>query len=834
MTKKALTILLSLFVLNSCSDIKEQKLIHETTVIPKPTGPRKERKKIKKAFFENMHSAEEGFNWNDHNKKLRWKKYHQKTKNKANLPVDGYWTERGSSNQSGRIHTAELDTINNVLYCASSGGNIWKGTPEGENWTSLNEQLKFYDIKMLDLIQNDSLNRLVVSSGSSEFYYTDNEGLSWNQSTGLEGTIDWGHIRKSVVVNDSIQSIYVLTSEWDDSAWGSVSRVYRSQDQGESFQFLKQYNTDVERVDLWAPYHKSDTLFILSNKELHTLAPNQNTPVYRTTISTTGSGYSLLAGCTTDNETTLYAYINHKLHRSDDSGHNWAFVTELEDAPFFSMSFNASITNPDYLYFGAIECHVSYDGGLNWDVVNSWHSYYQLPSTRLHADIPNIKGILNSQGEELTYISTDGGLYVSSNHLNTVQNISLQGLNVSQYYSVYTNRNNTNYIYAGAQDQGFQRSEDGNLDAPINFEQIISGDYGHIVSTDGGSSLWNVYPGFAHYYPDAEQGEGEGYWDFPDGATDLWLPPLMAHPLEPNKVFIAGGHLSGLGSYIIRLNYNGSVTATQLDYNFKTASGGGYITAMAISPLNMDYWYVLTNNGKFFSTTDYGDTWTMTESFTGPENHYFYGSSIQASHVELGKVYIAGSGYSNPGVYMTDNNGETFTALDEGLPSTMIYDIAATYGDEYVFAATELGPYIYISAEDQWEDLAENEAPDQKYWTVEFVDEIKTARFGTYGRGIWDFKLEEETSSIGINEPQNPEKGFKLYPNPASSTINIETDHMENCLIEIFNIQGKLVSSESLENMKKQQIDISNLTKGTYICKLTGSSGQMTQSFIKD
>ena len=34
------------------------------------------------------------------------------------------------------------------------------------------------------------------------------------------------------------------------------------------------------------------------------------------------------------------------------------------------------------------------------------------------------------------------------------------------------------------------------------------------------------------------------------------------------------------------------------------------------------------------------------------------------------------------------------------------------------------------------------EGPDQTYWTVEYVPEIYTARFGTYGRGIWDFVVD--------------------------------------------------------------------------------------------
>ena len=65
-----------------------------------------------------MHRAEDGFNWQKHNKKGRWESYQKNKKTKDELAVEGFWKERGSANQSGRIHTAELDTLNNILYCA--------------------------------------------------------------------------------------------------------------------------------------------------------------------------------------------------------------------------------------------------------------------------------------------------------------------------------------------------------------------------------------------------------------------------------------------------------------------------------------------------------------------------------------------------------------------------------------------------------------------------------------------------------------------------------------------------------------------------------------------
>jgi len=60
-----------------------------------------------------------------------------------------------------------------------------------------------------------------------------------------------------------------------------------------------------------------------------------------------------------------------------------------------------------------------------------------------------------------------------------------------------------------------------------------------------------------------------------------------------------------------------------------------------------------------------------------------------------------------------------------------------------LFAATELGPYAYVDGEDEWINIMGLTAPDQTYWSLEYVPEINTARFGTYGRGIWDFIIDE-------------------------------------------------------------------------------------------
>ena len=160
------------------------------------------------------------------------------------------------------------------------------------------------------------------------------------------------------------------------------------------------------------------------------------------------------------------------LYRSDDAGLTWSFMHDVVD---YWQTLNASIVDADRVAWGGVEVHLSRDGGETFDIVNSWGEYYSDPVTKLHADIPGIDVVLTPQGEEIWYIDTDGGLYRSFDGMDSVENLSLQGLRVSQYYSTLTSKNAPYPVAAGAQDQGYQISYLQQPNEQYDFEQWISG-----------------------------------------------------------------------------------------------------------------------------------------------------------------------------------------------------------------------------------------------------------------------------------------------------------------------------------------------------------------------
>ena len=725
---------------------------------------RKDFKQKRKEYMRQMHRAHPDTDWEKMDVETRKKRTDNVRKIREELTLkrdgnlfknqteqisrnlSGFWYERGSNNLSGRIRTSEIDWENEVIYCASSGGNIWRGSLQGENWTSLNDYMQITGITLLRKVHFGDTQRLLIASGK-KFYFTDDEGFTIEESTGMEFLTGNGSIKRAVV-RENDNAIFLLAQDGTGS-WNTVANIYKSTDFGISFNKILTLDAssgmsssqNYDHYDIWTPRYFNGNIYLLHNDEFYEITQNDELE-FIGNIPISGSGDNLLTGGMGTNYPFFYAHINSKIYHSQNGGATWVEKGDRPQWYFTLNSFNSSNINRENVYWGGIESFRSNNSGDNWTLVNNWWDYYGNEESKLHADIPEIRFFLTPEYNEVALIGTDGGLYFSDDGLQTVQNISMSGLGVSQYYSTYTKRSEPYHVYAGSQDQGFQRSLNPS-DGILNFEQSISGDYGHLVSGDEGETIWCNYPGFTMYYSNPLSNTGGETLDFP-GTGHLWLAPLMADPYDGTKAYLGGGGVFG-GNHLFHL----SMGVWSLSYEQESFSFNGTVSAMAYSPLEPEHRYVLTSVGSFYHSNDDGASWNLSTGFSGPHSHYFYGSTIWPSQNINGKLIIGGSGYSNSPVYISHNHGESFIPLHEGLPNTLVFKLAGTPNDEYFFAATEVGPYVYITEEDMWSDLSGISAPDQTYWSVEYIPDLNTARFGTYGRGIWDFIIDDTPNLEG-------------------------------------------------------------------------------------
>lgn len=806
----------------------------------------------RKAWLLNMHKAAPENSWTQleyHNQQERVRQRSSidfrsncESISVAGDKLRGEWMERGSQNQAGSVLDTEYDPVRDEVWLISEGGTLWKGRIDGSAWSVVNQDYIFSQ-GALAFISNRADRRLFALI-NKEPHYSDDEGLTWTAATGTPKRNDyWGGSENVIILKGAVSTIFLLAkpSYWDELG------LYVSTDLGENFQKIKSFDTHLFNEIYLSHPGNSQSIFLLDNSAEIAMVSEYTPDTGVFTAITTEVPLSFgdtrinLTGWSQGDSMVLYSYSQNEegelgVFQSTDKAKNWTYQGKLPKKPW-EVGLYVSPSNPAILFMGEVECFRSMDAGKNWSRINRWGDYYDDVVNNLHADIMHISEFETGEGEPFLLISNHGGLSISYDYFSTQTNIGLNGLNVSQYYSVVTDPIDPSFVYAGSQDQGFQRAggfADNEMGSE-HFDQIISGDYGHLTFSKGGQSLWAVYPnGWITYYDDPQnQGYKTSFQLEEDQRSSLWLPPLMPSPLvEEDAIYMAGGSLSDdEGSYLIKLSAEGnSIQSEAGSFDFKAASVDGEISALASAPSNSDYWYVATSNGRFFYSKDAGENWEQSINFI-VQGQFFYGQAIHVSQINENTVYLAGSGYSNSAVFVSKDGGENFAPLDRGLPPTLVLGLAADPDEQFLFAATETGPYVHVNEENRWYPLLGDCAPTQTYWSVEYVESLHTARFGTYGRGIWDFVLDPMvTTNTAI--PQTV-IDYQVYPNPARDWLQIKlgTAPTQAVPMQLVAVNGQVIRQVSLKD-KETRIDIAGLPAGTYWVKIQQNGRDQTQPIV--
>ena len=99
-----------------------------------------------------------------------------------------------------------------------------------------------------------------------------------------------------------------------------------------------------------------------------------------------------------------------------------------------------------------------------------------------------------------------------------------------------------------------------------------------------------------------------------------------------------------------------------------------------------------------------------------------------------------------------------------------------------------------------------------------------------YTNSTWKSFVESEFSSNGILGVENNSfEGISLYPNPATSVINLK--NAGNSDIQVYDILGKLIMSQNDISMN-QEINVANFETGTYFIKISKDNNVTTKRFV--
>ena len=783
---------------------------------------------------------------------LKKKSQSLKSQTLADGNITGTWHERGPLDVPGRVTDLQVFPEDNIIFALTDGGILFKGSLDSQDWIALNDQfpLALGTSPVLDVFLTPSGFRILCGgwikmTNQWSMFYSDDDGATWQESSGYYTNDIMGITRMYSRLENNIPTSYLFTQEHNAFEQTDYYSIFKSLNYGESFQLLYRSSIPVGdayrhvKSDMWIDTDEENTpIYLALEDSLFQVSFLDGQREFKGLITQNNSlNGCLLSGATTNGNTTLYAWAGIEgqqgtCWRSLSEGSNWEYrgtiPFEEGNYPFGNNSFCINKQNTDEVMLGGVLLSYSQDGGVNWEVPNTDQDGWMLH----HSDHPFV-GTYTINNISNWILGTDGGIYVENDipgyalAVNgvlpsqfTFTNISRPGLNCTQIYKMVTDQNNPERMYVGTQDNGYVKTLNGiNSEENAEFDYVWGGDVSAMESGDDGASFWCWWLGDGTNFVDGplfdqSSSNWSPYWV--NGSVPYWEAPLHVKQNQPNVSFTAG-YINGTGgSHIIKLEAvtGGVANATQSNFDFMAESNGAFITAISSDPINPNRMYVTTSNGLFFSSLDNGENWQSTSAVSP----YFYCRHILVSSLRPGEIWLAGSGYSNSGVYKSVDYGITFEEVNSGLPSTIVERLAFNSDETILFAATGIAPFAFIPSLNQWYDISGSDAPLVHYMDVEFVSQLNTVRFATYARGIWDLKIEEFTDLY-----ENSSISNDVYPNPTDDWIHWNTNFQSIEKAILVSMSGTSTQLTIIND--KSAASIEGVAPGDYLLNLYDKNG---------
>ncbi len=333
------------------------------------------------------------------------------------------------------------------------------------------------------------------------------------------------------------------------------------------------------------------------------------------------------------------------------------------------------------------------------------------------------------------------------------------------------------------------------------------------------------------------------------GLTDIYVHALA---VSPNG---AGGTNLFAGT-----NSSGVFLSTNRGLSWTAASIGLTNTdvwSFAVSPNGASGTdlYAGTNGGGVCRSTNSGRSWTAVNNgliYTGVSALAALGTNIFAG-TDNGIFLLAGSdttwnwvlrttvvnvltvsgtnifaGTDGAGIYLSTNNGTTWTQIDSGLTDTYVNAIVVSGTN--LFAGTNSGG-VFLSTNSGTSWTAINTGLTNTYVNALAVFHANLFA-GTNGSGAWRRPLSQMITSVERFSTNSPTH-FSLdqnYPNPFNPTTAISYQLSANSFVslKVYDILGRevttLVNEKQSAGSYQVTFDASRLASGVYFYRLTAGS----------
>jgi hypothetical protein len=513
---------------------------------------------------------------------------------------------------------------------------------------------------------------------------------------------------------------------------------------------------------------------------------------------------------------------------------------------FYDLTITVDPSNDAIVYIGGIDIHRSSNSGGSWQTISKWSSGYSTGVSVAHADQHAMAFRPGNSNQAI--FGHDGGVSYASSLSTAASSTTaiatrVNGLNITQFYSVGVAPTQAvsgltgEYFTAGAQDNGTQYF--ANASAGLNSTIQSQGGDGAYTMFDQGADKYYisnyVYNESINLRPLPGSSVAAKVIDADNNANNgAFIAPMV---LDSSLDILYADYTTSAGVFQIRRYGNlkgpGLVSRTDLTNALLTASP----TAFAVSPYTTTSTTLLvgTRLGKLLRLTNANATATWTD-ITGPS---FVGS---ISDVEYGasnnEIFVTMHNYNVVSIWYTKDGGDTWLNKEGNFPDIPVKAIMRNplkvdgigFATE-VIIGTELGVWYcnnFDSATPVW-NQSYNGMSNVKVVDLDMRNDY-TVYAATYGRGVFSGMFTDTTlSSSDFSQSNN----IKIYPNPAKESINIAiSNYLGELKVEMFDINGRLVNTKSVDFSGNYSIELNALTAGVYIVKLTGTNLNYSEKIV--
>ena len=173
-------------------------------------------------------------------------------------------------------------------------------------------------------------------------------------------------------------------------------------------------------------------------------------------------------------------------------------------------------------------------------------------------------------------------------------------------------------------------------------------------------------------------------------------------------------------------------------------------------------------------------------------------------------------------MYFSDNLGRTWQDIGSSLPDVPANDIVVDPQLGMVYLATDIGVFYQKEGDSSWQPLGQG-LPTCPITDLDILVDERVLAAATYGRSMYTYQLPLATSTKAIRDPQ---MAIKIYPQPASDWVNIQSDHsIKMQFIRLFDVNGSLLFQQTLAGSHQSEIPVANYPAGTYLMQIQLKDG---------